>query len=143
MSIASDAPAAHTPSAMRSVSLRRKIRGRCVRLSVSLGAASYGKRRKVSITIRLHRHATSRAGEREARSDKTFFDVQAANQTPSDFVTGKRSDYSADAAQNRADKNELVSRRADARTAQSAHRNAGEERHRPCSFRRSRPHIAH
>src|SRR5947209_13342125 len=71
MSIASDAPAAHTPSAMRSVSLRRKIRGRCVRLSVSLGAASYGKRRKVSITIRLHRHATSRAGEREARSERS------------------------------------------------------------------------
>src|SRR5437016_10971100 len=71
MSIASDAPAAHTTSAMRSVSLRRKIRGRCVRLSVSLGAASYGKRRKVSITIRLHRHATSRAGEREARSERS------------------------------------------------------------------------
>src|SRR6476469_7473055 len=66
MSIASDAPAARTPSVMRSVSLHRKIRGRCVRSSVSSGAASYGKRRKVSITIRLRRHATSGAGERES-----------------------------------------------------------------------------
>src|SRR6184192_1511761 len=71
MSIASDAPAAHTPSAMRSVSLRRKIRGRCVRSSVSLGAASYGKRRKVSITIRLRRYATSGGGERESRSERS------------------------------------------------------------------------
>src|SRR6058998_1457530 len=71
MSIASDAPAAHTPSVMRSVSLHRKIRGRCVRSSVSLGAASYGKRRKVSITIRLRRHATSRGGERESRNERS------------------------------------------------------------------------
>src|SRR5438270_5327056 len=66
MSIASDAPAARTPSVMRSALLRRKIRGRCVRSSVSSAAASYGKRRKVSIIIRLRRHATSRAGERES-----------------------------------------------------------------------------
>ncbi len=62
MSIASDAPAAHTPSVMRSALLRRKIRGRCVRSSVSSAAGSCGKRRKVSITIRLRRHATSGAG---------------------------------------------------------------------------------
>src|SRR5438034_6476347 len=71
MSIASDAPAAHTPSVMRSVSLHRKIRGCCVRSNVSLGAASYGKRRKVSITIRLHRHATSGGMERESRSERS------------------------------------------------------------------------
>ena len=71
MSIASDAPAARTPSVMRSVSLHRKIRGHCVRSSVSLAAASYGKRRKVSITIRLHRHATSGGGERESRSERS------------------------------------------------------------------------
>src|SRR5437762_13448872 len=69
MSIALDAPAAHTPSVMRSVSLHRKIRGRCVRLSVLSAAGSYGKRRKVSITIRLRRHATSRAGARESRKE--------------------------------------------------------------------------
>ena len=66
MSIASDAPAAHTPSVMRSALLRRKIRGRCVRSSVSSAAGSYGKRRKVSITISLRRHATSGAVERES-----------------------------------------------------------------------------
>src|SRR5436190_1381489 len=71
MSIASDAPAAHTPSVMRSVSLHPKITGRCVRSSVSLGAASYGKRRKVSITIRLRRYATSVGGERESRSERS------------------------------------------------------------------------
>src|SRR5881396_3529894 len=71
MSIASDAPAAHTPSVMRSALLHRKIRGRCVRSSVSLGAASYGKRRKVSITIRLRRYATNRGGERESRSERS------------------------------------------------------------------------
>src|SRR5438874_9167707 len=69
MSIALDAPAARTPSVTRSVSLRRKIRGRCVRSSVSLGAGSYGKRRKVSITIRLRRHATSGAGEHESHDE--------------------------------------------------------------------------
>src|SRR5207249_9413563 len=66
MSIASDAPAAHTPSVMRSALLRRKIRDRCVRSSVSSAAGSYEKRRKVSI-IRLRRHATNRAGEHESR----------------------------------------------------------------------------
>src|SRR5207237_1319536 len=71
MSIASDAPAAHTPSVMRSVSLHLKIRGRCVRSSVSLGAASYGKRRKVSITIRLRRYAMSGGGQRESRSERS------------------------------------------------------------------------
>src|SRR5439155_17192978 len=71
MSIASDAPAAHTPSVMRSALLRRKIRGRCVRSSVSSAAASYGKRRKVSITIRLRRYATSGGGERESRSERS------------------------------------------------------------------------
>src|SRR5438034_11342593 len=76
MSIASDAPAAHTPSVMRSVSLHRKIRGSCVRSSVSLGAASYGKRRKVSITIRLHRHATSSAGEHGFRNERLSRDDQ-------------------------------------------------------------------
>src|ERR1700757_223080 len=71
MSIASDAPAAHTPSVMRSALLRRKIRGLCVRSSVSSAAGSYGKRRKVSITIRLRRDATSGAGERESRSERS------------------------------------------------------------------------
>src|SRR6266536_2364656 len=66
MSIASDAPAEHMPSVMRSASLHRKIRGRCVRSSVSSPAGSYGKRRKVSITISLRRHARNRAGERES-----------------------------------------------------------------------------
>src|SRR5882724_12094889 len=74
MSIASDAPAAHMPSVMRSVLLRRKITGRCVRWSVSSAAGSYGKRRKVSITIRLRRHATIGAGEREPRSERSSRD---------------------------------------------------------------------
>src|SRR5207247_371730 len=76
MSIASDAPAAHTPSVMRSVSLHRKITGRCVRSSVSLGAGSYGKRRKVSITIRLRRYAMSGGGERESRNEGSRRDDQ-------------------------------------------------------------------
>jgi hypothetical protein len=71
MSIASDAPAGHTPSVTPSVSLHRKIRGRCVRSSVSSAAGSYGKRRKVSITIRLHRHAMSGVGERGSRNEKS------------------------------------------------------------------------
>src|SRR5438132_876830 len=71
MSIALDAPAARTPSVMRSVSLRRKIKGRCVRSNVSSAAGSYGKRRKVSITIRLRRHATSGSGERESRGERS------------------------------------------------------------------------
>src|SRR5258708_5477897 len=71
MSIASDAPAAHTPSVMRSALLHLKIRGRCVRSSVSLGAGSYGKRRKVSITIRLRRHARSGGEARESRSERS------------------------------------------------------------------------
>src|SRR6476660_6547879 len=70
MSIASDAPAARTPSVMRSALLRRKITGRCVRSSVSSAAGSYGKRRKVSIIISLRRHAMSRAGEHESRSER-------------------------------------------------------------------------
>src|SRR5438094_9869147 len=74
MSIASDAPAAHTPSVMRSALLHRKITGRCVRSSVSLGAGSYGKRRKVSITIRLRRHAMSGVRERAFRNEKSSRD---------------------------------------------------------------------
>src|SRR3954465_7546950 len=70
MSIASDAPAGRTPLVMPSALLRRKIRGRCVRLSVSSAAGSYGKKRKVSITIRLRRHATSGAGERTSGSER-------------------------------------------------------------------------
>src|SRR5947207_15857927 len=70
MSIELDALAAHTPSVMRSALLRRKIRGRCVRSSVSSAAGSYGKRRKVSITISLRRHATRGGGERECRSER-------------------------------------------------------------------------
>src|SRR5206468_5942855 len=46
-------------------------RGRCVRSSVSLGAASYGKRRRVSITIRLRRYATNGGGEPESRSERS------------------------------------------------------------------------
>src|SRR5438876_906162 len=71
MSIASDAPVARTPSVMRSVSLHRKIRGRCVRLSVLSGAGSYEKRRKVSITTSLRRYATSEGGEHESRSERS------------------------------------------------------------------------
>src|SRR5437773_10007808 len=71
MSIASDAPAVHRPSVMRSALLRRKIRGRCVRSSASSAAGSYGKRRKVSITISLRRHATSGGVERESRSERS------------------------------------------------------------------------
>src|SRR5205085_468215 len=74
MSIVLDAPAAHTPSVMRSVSLHQKITGRCVRWSVSSAAGSSGKRRKVSITSRLRRHATSGAGEREPRSGRSSRD---------------------------------------------------------------------
>ena len=76
MSIASDAPAAHTPSVMRSALLRRKIRGRCVRSSVSSAAGSYGKKRKVSITIRLRRHATSGGAGRESRSERSSHGYQ-------------------------------------------------------------------
>ena len=71
MSIALDAPAAHTPSVMRSALLRRKIRDRCVRSSVSLAAGSYEKRRKVSITVRLRRQAASGGGDRESRSERS------------------------------------------------------------------------
>src|SRR4029450_3922120 len=71
MSIASDAPAARTPSVMRSALLRRKIKGRRVRSSVSSAAGSYGKRRKVSITIRLRRHATSGGRARESRNQRS------------------------------------------------------------------------
>src|SRR6266513_3741363 len=71
MSIASDAPAAHTPSVTPSALLRRKIRQRCAHSSVSSAAGSYGKRRKVSITISLRRHATKRAGEHESRSERS------------------------------------------------------------------------
>ena len=70
MCIASGAPAAHTPLVMRSALLRPRIRGRCVRLSVSSAAGSYGKKRKVSITIRLRRHARSGAGERKSGSER-------------------------------------------------------------------------
>src|SRR5512144_1413430 len=71
MSIELDAPAAHTPSVMRSVSLHRKITGSCVHSSVSSPAGSYEKRRKVSITIRLRHCATSGAGERESCNEKS------------------------------------------------------------------------
>src|SRR6266571_78355 len=71
MSIGLDEPAEPMPSGTPSVSLHRRIRQRCVRSSVSLGAASYGKRRKVSITIRLRRHATSGGGGRESRSERS------------------------------------------------------------------------
>src|ERR1700694_6124175 len=56
--------------AMRSVSSRRKIGDRCVRWNVSSAAGSSGKRRKVSITIRLRRHATSGAGVRGSRKER-------------------------------------------------------------------------
>ena len=36
-----------------------------------MAAESYGKRRKVSITIRLRRHATSRGGDGEGRSERS------------------------------------------------------------------------
>src|SRR5205814_504371 len=76
MSIASDAPGARRPSVTRSALLRRKIRGRCVRSSVSSAAGSYGRKRKDSITIRLRRHATSGAGERESRSETSSREYQ-------------------------------------------------------------------
>src|SRR6476620_1666167 len=71
MSIAPDGPGARTLWVMRSASFRRKITGRCVRSSVSSAAGSYGKRRKVSITISLRRHAMSRAGEDESRNERS------------------------------------------------------------------------
>src|SRR6476620_2449614 len=76
MSIESDAPAGRTPSVMRSALLRRRITDRCVRLSVSSAAGSYGKRRKVSITIRLRRHATNGAADRESRSERSSNEYQ-------------------------------------------------------------------
>ena len=71
MSIASDAPAARTPSVMRSALLRRKTKVRCVRSSVSSAAGSYGNGPKGSITIRLRLHVTSGARGRESRSEKS------------------------------------------------------------------------
>jgi hypothetical protein len=71
MSIALAAPAARTQSVMRLVSLHRKIRVRCVHSSVSLGAVSYEKKRKVLITIRLRCYATSGVGERESRGERS------------------------------------------------------------------------
>src|SRR5689334_12470914 len=71
MSIASDEPAAPTPSVTPSALLRRKITHRCARSSVSLGAAFYEKKRKGSITIRLRRYATSGGEERESRSKRS------------------------------------------------------------------------
>src|SRR5437764_5261952 len=62
--------------AMRSVSLRRKTMDRCVRSSASSGAGSSGKRRKVSITIKLRRHATSGAGERESGNERLSRDYR-------------------------------------------------------------------
>src|ERR1043166_2311509 len=62
--------------ATRSVSSRRKIRDRCVRSSVSSAAASYGKRRKASITIKLRRHATSGAGERDRGNERSSRDCR-------------------------------------------------------------------
>src|ERR1700757_1874 len=76
MSIALDAPAAHTPSVMRSALLRLKITGRYVRSSISSAAGSYGKRLKISITIRLRRYATSGGGGPESRSERSSRDYQ-------------------------------------------------------------------
>jgi hypothetical protein len=45
--------------------------GHCVRSSVSSAAGSYGKRRKVSITTRLRRHATIEGRGREFRREKS------------------------------------------------------------------------
>src|ERR1700747_293989 len=67
MSIASDAPVAPTPSAMRLALLRRKIRGRCVRSSVSSVAVYCGNGRKVSITTRLLRRGTKDGAENRAK----------------------------------------------------------------------------
>ena len=76
MSIALDEPAARTPSVMRSALLRRRIKQRCAHSSVLSDAGSYGNGRKVSITIRLRRHATSGAGERESRSERSSREYQ-------------------------------------------------------------------
>src|SRR2546421_62578 len=76
MCIASGAPAAHMQWAMRLVSSRPKIMDRCVRSSASSAAGSFGKRRKVSITIKLRRHAKSGAGEREARNERLSRDYR-------------------------------------------------------------------
>src|SRR5256886_17326230 len=76
MSIALDAPAGPTPSVMRSALLRRRIGGRCVRSSVSSAAGSSGKRRKVSITIRLRRHAMSGEEERESGNERLSRDYR-------------------------------------------------------------------
>ena len=62
--------------------------GRCARSSVSSAAASCAKRRKVSITISLRRHATNRAGEHESRGEglsrdyKEILRVEAATPRP-------------------------------------------------------------
>ena len=71
MYIVLGAPAVHMPSVMPSVSLHRKITGRCVRSSGSLAAGSYGKRRKVSIKIRLRRQAVNSGWERGSRSERS------------------------------------------------------------------------
>src|SRR5213079_466637 len=76
MSIALDEPAEPMPSGTPSVSLHRRIRQRCAHSSVLSDAGSYGKRRKVSITIRLRRHATSGGGGRESRSERSSRDYQ-------------------------------------------------------------------
>ena len=68
MSIALDAPDARTPSAMRLVLLRRKIKDRCDRSNVSSVAAFCENERKVSITMRLLHRGTKGAGESDGRS---------------------------------------------------------------------------
>jgi len=59
------------------------------------------------------------------QSDENVFDVQRADQTTLDLVTGKCSDYSADGAQNRPNDQRLTIGGAKADAAKSTRENAG------------------
>src|SRR5436853_260503 len=86
--------------AMRSVSSRRKITQTCVRSSVSSAAGSSGKRRKVSITIRLRRREMKGEGatvgnlhRNLSRDYREILRVEAAKRRTdkkSDGVSGMR-----------------------------------------------------
>ena len=70
------------------------------------------------------------------QSDENVFDVQRADQTTLDLVTGKCSDYSADGAQNRPNDQRLTTSRVKADAAKSTRENAGSERKCGRSFGR-------
>src|SRR5438477_8598830 len=70
MFIALDAPAEHTPLAMRLALLRQKIKGPCDRSNVSSVAALCANGRKVSITTRLLHRAMKGAEARKVKRRK-------------------------------------------------------------------------